>query len=199
MSFLGYIASLPAPKVKLGGQRLILRPPMLHDYEEWARLRGESRAFLQPKEPKWPEDALSLDAFRRFLSRSYVAWRADKSYSFFILDRKHRALVGGINLHNVRRNSTQSGVLGYWMGQNYAGQGIMSQAVGLTIQYAFGPLGLNRLEAACLLDNVASQRVLIKNHFQEVGVARSYLKINDHWQDHRIFELLREDWETALG
>jgi [ribosomal protein S5]-alanine N-acetyltransferase len=41
-----------------------------------------------------------------------------------------------------------------------------------------------------LLDNLASQRVLDKNGFERIGIARRYLRIDNCWQDHILFERL---------
>jgi hypothetical protein len=51
--------NLQPPALRVGGQRVWLRPPERSDWQGWAALRGESRAFLTPWEPAWPTDALS--------------------------------------------------------------------------------------------------------------------------------------------
>ena len=56
--------------------------------------------------------------------------------------------------------------------------------------FAFHRLGLHRLEAACLPENVASHRLLLIAGFEEEGRARAYLKINGKWADHLLFGLL---------
>ena len=58
---------------------------------------------------------------------------------------------------------------------------------------AFGPLGLHRLEAACLPGNDASANLLLKAGFTEEGYAKAYLKINGDWRDHRLFGLVTRD------
>ena len=55
---------------------------------------------------------------------------------------------------------------------------------------AFGELGLHRLDAATLLHNTPSQRVLARNGFRPFAVAESYIKIAGRWQDHILFQLL---------
>ena len=50
------------------GSGVFLRVPQMADFSEWSRLRGESRAFLTPWEPAWPEDDLTRGAFRRRLN-----------------------------------------------------------------------------------------------------------------------------------
>jgi [ribosomal protein S5]-alanine N-acetyltransferase len=46
------------------------------------------------------------------------------------------------------------------------------------------------VQAATLVDNVPSQRVLEKNWFERIGVARRYLRINDDWRDFVLFQRL---------
>jgi ribosomal-protein-alanine N-acetyltransferase len=58
-------------------------------------------------------------------------------------------------------------------------------------RWAFGPGGLHRLEAGTMLDNVASQRVLEKNGFERIGIAREYLHIDGDWRDHVLFQKVR--------
>ena len=65
----------------------------------------------------------------------------------------------------------------------------MTAAVRTVIDFAFRGLGLHRLEAACVLDNEASRRVLLKTGFEHEGTARAYLKINGAWRDHVLFGL----------
>ena len=61
------------------------------------------------------------------------------------------------------------------------------------LTYAFGPLKLHRVEAACLPTNHASRRVLEKAGFRHEGQARAYLKINGEWADHLLFGLLEDE------
>ena len=69
----------------------------------------------------------------------------------------------------------------------------MTQSVSAIIPFVFDVLNLHRLEAACLPDNIASMHVLERNRFKREGLARSYLKINNIWQDHIVYALLDDD------
>ncbi len=82
------------------------------------------------------------------------------------------------------------GTIGYWMGQPYVGQGYMTAALKPLLAYAFGPLGLHRVEAACLPENQASHRLLLQSGFHQEGLARAYLKINGVWRDHLLFGIV---------
>ncbi len=188
MSLLEWIA--PEPNLALEGDGVRLRPPRRKDYSEWAALRQASRGFLQPWEPTWAPDELSLVSFQRRLS----AWRRgrelDQMYAFFVYRKADGALTGGVTLNNVRRGVAQTATVGYWSGQTTARNGHTLAAVKALIPFAFGPLGLHRLEAACLPTNDASGNLLLKAGFSEEGYAKAYLKINGDWRDHRLFGLV---------
>ena len=180
-------------QLRVEGRRVYLRPPAAHDFEEWAALRETSRAFLTPWEPVWPADDLSRPSYRRRLKRYAQEMRDDTGYALFIFRLEDNALMGGLTLSNIRRGVTQSGTLGYWMGQPFSGQGYMREAARCVVPFVFEQLGLHRLEAACVPNNEPSKAVLRHAGFQEEGLARRYLRINGVWQDHLLFALLESD------
>ena len=184
-----FAEALPA----IEGEGVTLRQPQMSDHPEWAALREKSRAFLEPWEPVWPADDLTRGAFRRRLKRYAEDQRCDQAYSFFIFRSADEVLVGGITLSNVRRGVAQAGSIGYWMGESYARQGLMSVALRALIVFSFSGLRLHRLEAACITTNVASIRLLEKSGFQREGYARQYLCINGLWQDHLLYARLKDD------
>ncbi len=178
---------------RLVGERVFLRPPERGDYEEWATLRAASRNFLTPWEPSWPPDALGRGNYRARLARYGEDWRTDQGYNFFIF-RRDETLAGGVGLSNVRRGVAETASLGYWIGEKFARQRYMSDALPLILVFAFDRLRLHRVEAACLPTNVPSRGVLLRTGFKEEGYARAYLQIDGKWQDHLLFAILREDW-----
>jgi ribosomal-protein-alanine N-acetyltransferase len=178
----------------LEGPRVTLRPPQARDYEDWRRLRRDSREFLKPFEPRWSESDLSRHVFLARLRRGQEEMRHGTDYAFllFLDEGADETLVGGLTLSNVRRRAAQHVNLGYWMGRDYAGQGLMTEAVGLIVPFVFETLGLHRIHAAFLPGNMASRRVLEKNGFVEEGYADHYLQIDGRWCDHVLFGLTRE-------
>ena len=189
----------PTRGMRLERGRIYLRPAKTSDWHAWAALRGESRAFLSPWEPTWSHDSLTRGAFQRRL-RSYKSeMRQGIGYSFLIFRRADDLMLGGITLSNLRRGVSQAGTLGYWIGEAHSRQGYMTEALAALLEFAFGRLGLHRVEAACLPGNTASRRLLERAGFREEGYARQYLRIDGRWQDHVLFGLLREDFLAADG
>jgi [ribosomal protein S5]-alanine N-acetyltransferase len=181
------------PELTISGGGAQLRPPQMADYEDWAALREQSRAFLQPWEPSWPLDDLTRGAFRRRLERYARELDRNEAFPFFIFRAADRVLVGGLNLTNVRRGAAATASLGYWMGEPFAGRGLMTAAVRAVLDLAHARLDLRRIEAACLPENAASVRLLEKTGFRREGLGREYLSINGVWRDHLLYARLAND------
>jgi len=177
----------------LKGERVRLRMPVAGDFREWAALRRESRGFLEPWEPRWASDELEHAAWRQRICRYREEYARGTGVAFFIFDPVSERLLGGITLGNIRHGVSQSGHIGYWIGERHAGRGIMVDALNLLAGYAFDRLRLHRIEAACIPGNTRSIRVLEKAGFQREGLLRSFLKINGVWQDHFLYALVVEE------
>jgi [ribosomal protein S5]-alanine N-acetyltransferase len=184
-------ARVPGPK--LADEALLLRLPEMRDYESYARIREQSRSFLEPWEPIWPEDDLTQAAFQRRVTRAKEDMARDQAYSFLIFHRGDDTLLGGINLVSIRRGAAATAGLGYWMGASHAGRGVMGKAVRLVVDHAFSSLALQRVEAACLSENERSRRLLVSAGFRQEGVARAFLEIAGKRRDHLLFARLAAD------
>lgn len=183
----------PETEPLIRGDGLYLRPAVSADFAAWAELRAQSRDFLKPWEPTWPDDDLTRAAFRRRLRRQVEDMTRDESFTFLIFDAATDALLGGLTIGGVRRGVAQTATLGYWMGARYAGRGRMTRAVAAATRYGFSTLRLHRIEAACLPENVASMTLLERNGFQREGFARAFLRIDGAWRDHVLYALLEHE------
>ena len=91
------------------------------------------------------------------------------------------------------RGPVQAGTLGYWVGQPFARQGYMREAVLAACDWAFHRLDLCRIEAGIVPGNERSRRVLEGTGFAEEGRASAYLEIAGQRRDHILFALVRAD------
>jgi ribosomal-protein-alanine N-acetyltransferase len=199
-SRMGFMRGLMFPggqQPVIKGNDVYLRYPLVPDFTAWMKLRAESRSFLAPWKPALATDELSKGAFRLRLKRYQREAREDSAYAFFVFRAADNSLLGGCTLSNVRRGVTQCCALGYWVGERFARQGYMSDAVRALIPFIFRTLGLHRIEAACLPTNEPSRNLLAKAGFREEGLARRYLQINGEWQDHVLFALLSDEAQPA--
>lgn len=165
----------------------MIRPVRPEDCDELAALYLANRKFLAPFEPVRPPEFFTGDGQRERLQRQLDA----ETHPFAILD--DGVIAGTINLFHIVRESLQSGTIGYWVDHRRNGRGLATGAVGQIVDYAFEDLDLHRVEAATLVDNVTSQRVLEKSGFERIGLARRFLRIDDEWRDFFLFQRIADD------
>lgn len=109
----------------------------------------------------------------------------------FAIDIDGRA-VGGIGLvpgSDVERISAE---LGYWLGEEYWGNDIMSKAVKQLVQYTFETLSFSKVFAMVFSSNAASMRVLEKAGFEKEAVLKSALIKNGVIMDFHYYSIIKK-------
>ncbi len=181
---------LPPVSTRLSYGRVELRPLAVSDWREWRALRLKSADFLAPWEPVWPEDYLSFLRFAAMVRRQRREWRQGIDYSFAAFLREDDApprMVGEVLINDIKRGASNKGTVCYWIGEPYAGRGIMTEAAWLACAFGFDVLRLHRLEACCMPRNEPSVRLLKRLGFVVEGTAREYILINGKWEDHLLW------------
>ena len=173
--------------------RLELRLPKSGDHGQWSSLRESSRGFLEPWEPTWSSDHLSKKAFFERVRWARKSAEDGLAIPFLLLRHDDGILVGGITVDQIRLGPARKASIGYWIGEPFARQGYMREAIEAVVHHAFAAMDLSRIEAACLPTNIASRRLLEKTGFKYEGVAQSYLQIHGRWQNHVLYANLRGD------
>ncbi|MGJ5675780.1 MAG: GNAT family N-acetyltransferase [Nostochopsis sp.] len=99
--------------------------------------------------------------------------------------------LGDYSLKNARAE------LGYASNRKYWGQGLITEAVKQIIEFSFINLAMNRIQAVCLPENVASIRVLEKVGMQFEGVQREYTFVRGKFDDLNLYSILKREWQEA--
>jgi [ribosomal protein S5]-alanine N-acetyltransferase len=160
-----------------------IRPLTRADSEELARLLSGGRDLDAAYVPERDDSFFTAEGQRVRIEGAL--------YLFGILDGE--AIGGTIGLSNVAGWPFESASVGYWVAAERRGRGLATAAVAALADVAFGDLDLHRLEAATLVDNRASQRVLEKCGFTRIGLAPRYLWIAGAWQDHVLYQRTADD------
>jgi RimJ/RimL family protein N-acetyltransferase len=132
------------------------------------------------------EDALS------FIRLAADAWTQNIHYPFAILAAEDGAFLGGIGINHIVRLHRLANV-GYWIRSSRTRRGIASAAVRLVARYAFGSLGLTRLDIVCKPDNTSSRRVAEKAGARFEAISRNRIVMHGVACDAALYGLVPED------
>jgi [ribosomal protein S5]-alanine N-acetyltransferase len=176
-------------KTVIKGKRVVLRLPMKSDGEEFLAVNRRSVEFNRglASPPTLPEE------FEAFMKRS----AQPGGVCFLICRAADARVMGSIALSQIFFGGFQSAYLGYQIGEEFARQGYMTEAIQLMLRHAFVNLKLHRLEANIQPENVASIALVKRAGFTREGYSRRYLKICGRWRDHERWAILAEDWRRS--
>ena len=181
---------------RLRGRRVVLRPLVAGDFNEWSAVRLRSEAWLTRWEPRRPPGVPDVTTNRSaFAARCRARDRERQlgtGYGFGIFAEEH--FCGEINVNGVQRGPFQSAYVGYWVDEAQAGRGYCPEAVVVLARHCFEDLGLHRLQIAIIPRNAASRRVVAKLDLRDEGTAVRYLEINGVWEDHVRYAITAEEW-----
>jgi ribosomal-protein-alanine N-acetyltransferase len=177
--------AIPEPVATRPGSRVVLRDLVLADRDAFLRMVHESRELHRP----WTYPPERPDQFDDLVARTA---RDDFACLAAVL-AEGGDLVGIFTISQIVRGYFQSAYLGYYANARYAGQGLMSEAMLLVLDHAFGPLALHRLEANIQPGNAPSIALARGAGFRLEGYSPRYLLIGGRWRDHERYAITADE------
>lgn len=133
-------------------------------------------AMRDPQTAQWNPWPLPDVAAARDWVRARADWSAGDHASFAVTDPATGELTGSVSLHRIHRDEAS---IGYWTVPAARGRGIASAAVRLTTGWAFGTLGLHRIELCHAVANPASCKVAERAGYPWEGTLRQSHRYGD--------------------
>jgi ribosomal-protein-alanine N-acetyltransferase len=185
--------------VRLEGPRVIVRSTVEDDAGQCLAYFERNKKHLEPWEPDHDE-TFYTEGYWRGRIRGYEEQRSRGTLQrMCIFERPDcDVVVGAISLMAVTPCApVWNARVGYSIDQQKEGRGLMSEALGLVIRYAFEDLNLKRLLAGYVPQNSRSARVLERAGFVKEGYHREYLFVGGKWEDHVETSLINRAWKLG--
>lgn len=170
---------------------ILLRPLEPGDTEALHGLVSASRESLSRWLP-WCHSGYSRQDAAQWISQCSADWRSGSACAFGIFDAASNALLGNAGVNRIVRIHGMAN-LGYWVGSVHGGRGIAVAASRLVARFAFGELGLTRLEIVAAVENRASRRVAEKLGAQLEAEARNRLLVDGVPVHAAVYSLIPSD------
>ena len=154
--------------MKLTLQRCTVRPWRLDEAESLARHANNRKIWLTVRD-LFPHPYTIQDA-HEFLQRAMTEQPEMK----FCVEIEGAA-VGGIGVHPGQDVHRFAATMGYWLGEQFWGRGIMTEVVTAVTDFCFDNFPLRRISAEVFLSNPASARVLEKAGFNLEGRLKNHV------------------------
>lgn len=155
-----------------------------------------------------------IDRNRLFLNR-WLDWEdmhqsPEDSRQYMLLERKNLGKLAAINTVIEYRGKVAGsiglmihnwawghGEIGYWLGEEFTGKGIITRAAKTMLDYAFNTVGLHKIIIRAIKENEASWKVAERLGFQHEGFQIQQRLLRGQYYDYTIFYHLAADWSSS--
>lgn len=153
-------------------------------------LTDQSRVYLREWLP-WVDFTKTIDDSRQFIEAGLKQFSSNNGFQAGIWYKGE--LAGVIGLHHINWANKATSI-GYWLGEKFQGNGLMTLACRALVDYCFMELQLNRIEIRVAVKNQKSMAIPMKLGFQQEGCLRGVEWLYDHYVDHAVFGLTKEEY-----
>ena len=161
------------PFKNLVSDRLLLRQITPADVNEIFAMRSNADVMKYVPRPL----CTNLDEAMTLINMMQQKIETNEGINWAITQKGNNTLIGFIGHYRIQWENFRSEI-GYMLIPEYQNKGIVSEAVQLVIDYGFKEMKMHSLEAVIDPKNIASARVLEKNHFIKEG----------HFKENGFFE-----------
>ena len=169
---------------------LELALPEPHMAESLTALVRANLPRLSPWMP-WAVDDYSIDHCNLWIQKSLSEFAADGRFNTIIFYQSKPA--GAIGFHNLD-TVNRSAEIGYWVGAEFEGRGIITRCCRAVIDHLFETVGVNRVQINCNVENVKSRAVPERLGFKLEGTLRQVEFVHDRYGDWAVYGMLRDEW-----
>ena len=180
-------------RVELSDGSLLLRPWTPDDVPRVAEICRDSEIMRWTEVPR----PYTEKHARTWIEQTRRDWaRGEREAAFAVTDADSGRVLGAIGLRLPGSREGDASV-GYWVAADARGRGVATGALRLVAEWAFGSLGLPRLELITLPGNEASQRVAEKAGFRREGVLPQHVEHDGERRDCVLYSAASEAFEHA--
>ena len=141
----------------------------------------------------WVDASHSADDTRKFCESAIRQFAANDGFHAGMWAKGN--FVGAIGFHRIDWPNRKT-TIGYWLDKSAEGRGWMSAACRAMVDHALLELKLNRVEIRCATQNHKSLAIPRRLGFTLEGTVRQVEWLYDHFVDHEIYGMLKEQWEA---
>lgn len=154
-------------------------------------LVNENRTKLRRWLP-WVDAMQSTTDFTGYIRRCHKQLAAGTDVGYVI--QANGRVAGRIGLHFMNEQS-KTGAIGYWIGEEFSGRGIVTKACQGVVEIGFTEWNLNRIEIKCATGNGKSAAVAERLGFTKEGVLRQAEWVNGQPHDLYLYSMLGAEWK----
>jgi len=175
--------------LKLESERILLRPLQQEDLPALLKMTQDPVLWTY-----FTHDLSTLAGLETWAAGHFSGERLQ----FVVIDKQSRKVLGSTGFGNYFRRDQRIEIGWTWLGKAFQGTGINAQMKSLMLQYAFGELGMLRVEFKTDVLNLPARQALLRLGATEEGILRSHtLMTKSRRRDTIYYSFLKGEWPAG--
>lgn len=175
--------SATSPTIKT--ERLLLRRFTGTDAPEVSRLCDNYNLYKSTLNLPHP---YPLESALEWIATHEDSFAAEQMYEFAITDKENGRLYGAVGLSHQQVH--RHGEIGYWIGEEYWGQGYATEAAKAVLYFAFREKDIHKVYARFFASNPASGKVMEKIGMTHEGTQKEHILKEGRYEDLLLYGIL---------
>ena len=139
----------------------------------------------------WVDPTKAEDDILAFIRTSLEQFASNAGFAAGIWEHGRLAGVAGTQRINWLNRKVE---IGYWLGREFQGRGLMTDACRAIVKHLLAELELNRVEILCATGNAKSRAIPERLGFAHEGTLRQAQRLNGEFLDIEVYAMLRRDF-----
>lgn len=156
--------------------------------------------FLQENQPylgewlDWTTRIKNIEDAEKFIQRGLDRFAQDGLP--WVAIYQNDEMAGGILFFPIEAR-TRSTEIGYWLGEKFAGRGLMARAIPPLLDFAFNEIKINRVGLIADVNNTRSRATAERVGFKYEGIRRDGWTHNEQFIDVAVYSMLAREWNLT--
>ena len=167
-------------------ERLILRKLRIADDIDMFEYTSNNQIT---KYLEW-EPHTSISQTQDFIGSALNAYnQINNAFLWGIEEKKDKKLIGVVRVFDFSKKNSRAEI-SYILNPFYQGKGYMVESIKTVLKFCFHELKINRIQAKCTSDNIASEWIMKKTGMKNEGLLKEFFRINGEKKDALIYSIL---------
>ena len=184
--------SSPPTPILMVDENLELRQTMPEEAEEMFAVVDANREYLREWLP-WLDNTNSPDDETVFINGLLEEYKKGEGVNYAI--RLDGRFIGGMSLNWIDRGNRGCGV-GYWLSEEFTGQGIVTRCCGRLMDHCFDDLGIHRFVLEAATETFASRAIAERLGMRLEGITKDREWLYDHYVDSTLYAITAPEWRA---
>ncbi|MNI30634.1 putative ribosomal N-acetyltransferase YdaF [compost metagenome] len=130
-----------------------------------------------------------------YINRTITSRNEKLSYPFIVIDKTSNQVAGSTRFGNIVFHNKRLEIGWTWYGENFRGTCVNKATKFELLRYVFEEMSFNRVQFSVDVENIRSQKAVLKLGAKQEGVFRSnYVNAKGDCRDDVYFSIIKSEW-----